>query len=183
MRQSKIWLAFLLVLTVGITLSARIVYLGDSVQAVNHSFIAEKLPLSQRIGELRGVIANQEHLLYEYYSYTATRDAFLIQQAENKKQLLDIVSKLEADTSTRAVITQLRTQLMSFWQSSVQLSNTLAVSEQVRDWDKARDILAQIKPQVRQIENTLAVINSANQQAVNTLGKDSQDSVQLWSAR
>lgn len=174
MLQRKIWLAFLLILTVGITVSARIVYLGDSVQAVNHSFIAEKLPLSQRIGELRGVIANEERLLYEYYSYTATREDFLKQRSHNKNQLFDIVTKLEEDKSSRNEINKLRTRLMALWQLSDELSDTLANAD---DWDKARSILAKIKPQVRQIETTLGVITSANQQAVNKLGTESQDSV------
>ena len=73
MLQRRIWWAFLLVLAVGVAVSVRIIALGDSVQSVNRMFIAEKLPLSQRIGELRGVIADEERLLYEYYSYTATR--------------------------------------------------------------------------------------------------------------
>ena len=51
MLQRRIWWAFLLVLTVGVAVSVRIVTLGDSVQDVNRMFIAEKLPLSQRIGE------------------------------------------------------------------------------------------------------------------------------------
>lgn len=175
MLQRKIWLAFLLVIAVGIAVSARIVYLGDSVQAVNHSFIAEKLPLSQRIGELRGVIANEERLLYEYYSYTATREDFLKQRIHNKTQLFDIVTKLEEDRSSRNKINELRTRLMSLWQLSDELSDTLANTEV--DWDQARSILAKIKPQVRQIEATLGVITSANQQAVNQLGTESQDSV------
>jgi len=40
MLQRRIWWAFLLVLAVGIAVSARIVFLGDSVQAVNRMFIA-----------------------------------------------------------------------------------------------------------------------------------------------
>ena len=85
MLQRRIWWAFLLVLAVGIAVSARIVTLGNSVQAVNRMFIAEKLPLSQHIGELRGVIADEERLLYEYYSYTATRNAFHAQRQSNKR--------------------------------------------------------------------------------------------------
>jgi EAL domain-containing protein (putative c-di-GMP-specific phosphodiesterase class I)/GGDEF domain-containing protein len=175
MLQRKIWLVFLLVLMVGIAVSARIAYLGDSVQAVNHIFIAEKLPLSQRIGELRGVIADEERLLYEYYSYTATREVFLLQRSENKKHLGEIVAKLEEDTSFHTEVNELRTQLVELWQLSEELSNTLAVT--VVDWDKARALLAQIKPKVRQIEKTLAIITSANRQAVDTLGTDSQNSV------
>lgn len=175
MLQRKIWLAFLLVLMVGIAVSARIVYLGDSVQAVNHLFIAEKLPLSQRIGELRGVIADEERLLYEYYSYTATRDAFLTQRAENKKLLNEIVSKLQEDSSSRSGVAELNVRLGELGLLSDELSGTLASSNV--DWDKAREILAQVKPKVRQIEKTLEVITVANQRAVDNLGEDSQSSV------
>ena len=175
MLQRKIWLAFLLVLMVGIAVSARIVYLGDSVRAVNHSFIAEKLPLSQRIGELRGVIADGERLLYEYYSFTATRDVFLAQRAENKQRLGKIVAMLEKDAGSRAEVAELRVHLVELWQLSEELSNTLGSAEV--DWDKARAILAQIKPKVRQIETTLTTLSSANQKAVSTLGEESQSSV------
>lgn len=175
MLQRKIWLAFLLVLMVGVAVSARIVYLGDSVQAVNHSFIDERLPLSQRIGELRGVIADGERLLYEYYSFTATRDVFLAQRALNKQRLGEIVAMLEKDAGSRAEVGELRAHLKELWQLSEELSNTLGSAEV--DWDKARAILAQIKPKVRQIEKTLTTISSANQKAVSALGMDSQSSV------
>ena len=91
MLQRRIWWAFLLVLAVGVAVSVRIVSLGDSVQAVNRLFIAEKLPLSQRIGELRSVIADEERLLYEYYSYTANRDTFQTQRTQNQARLDNIV--------------------------------------------------------------------------------------------
>ena len=175
MIQRRIWWAFLLVLAVGIAVSARIVFLGDSVQAVNHMFIAEKLPLSQRIGELRGAIADEERLLYEYYSYTATRDAFQTQHTQNQIRLAHIVEQLEQDMGSHVQASELRTRLTELGQLSDQLSVTLASKEV--DWDLARAILAQVKPQVRQIEKTLAVMTSANQQAVDSLGLDSQSSV------
>lgn len=175
MLQRRIWLVFLLVLMTGIALSARIVYLGDSVQATNRMFVAEKLPLSQRIGELRGVIADEERVLYEYYSYTATREMFLSQRAQDKQRLDKIVASVAEDTGSQAEVAELKSGLVSLGHLSDELSGTLAQSEV--DWDRARALLAQIKPQVRQIEKTLAVISSANQQAVNRLGDSSQRSV------
>jgi len=163
------------VLAVGIAVSARIVFLGDSVQAVNHMFIAEKLPLSQRIGELRGAIADEERLLYEYYSYTATRDAFQTQHSQNQTRLAHIVEQLEQDMGSHEQASELRTRLTELGQLSDELSATLASKEV--DWDVARAILAQVKPKVRQIETTLAVMTSANQQAVDTLGSSSQSSI------
>ncbi|MFA6920367.1 MAG: bifunctional diguanylate cyclase/phosphodiesterase [Gallionella sp.] len=175
MLQRKIWLAFLLVLMVGIAVSARIVYLGDSVQATNRMFVAEKLPLSQRIGELRGVIADEERLLYEYYSYTASRDVFLAQRTQNKQRLGEIVARLKEDAGSQAEVAELSARLVRMGQLSDELSDTLAKTEV--DWDRARALLGQIKPQVRQIEKTLAVITQANQQAVSDLGDSSQNSV------
>lgn len=175
MLQRKIWLAFLLVLMVGIAVSARIVYLGDSVQAVNRTFISEKLPLSQRIGELRGAVADIERLLYEYYSFTATRSDFLAQRTANNQRLGEIVALLEKDMSSRSEVAELRAHLTELWQLSEELSNTLGSAEV--DWDKARAILAQIKPKVRQIEKALSIISSDNQKAVSALGDDSQSSV------
>ncbi|MGB9092686.1 MAG: hypothetical protein WCB93_01075, partial [Gallionella sp.] len=130
---------FLLVLTVGIAVSVRIVTLGDSVQAVNRMFIAEKLPLSQRIGELRGLIADEERLLYEYYSYTATRDAFRTQRALNRARLDSIVGQLDKVTDTREQVSELRTRLAALDELSDELSNTL--SSKVVNWDLARAIL------------------------------------------
>lgn len=175
MLQRRIWWAFLLVLAVGIAVSARIVTLGDSVQAVNRMFIAEKLPLSQRIGELRGVIADEERLLYEYYSYTATKDAFLTQRTQNKLRLDNVVGQLEQDMGSREQVAGLRTQLTELDQLSDALFTTL--SSKAVNWDVARAILAQVKPKVRQIEGTLAAMSSANRQAVDNLGTDSQNSV------
>ena len=175
MLQRRIWWAFLLVLAVGVAVSVRIVTLGDSVQSVNRMFIAEKLPLSQRIGELRGVIADEERLLYEYYSYTATRDTFKTQRTLNKARLDSIVEQLEKDMGSREQAVELRTQLTALDGLSDELSATL--SSKVVNWDLARAILAQVKPRVRRIEKTLAAMSSANRQAVDKLGTDSRDSV------
>lgn len=175
MLQRRIWLAFMLVLMVGVAVSARIVYLGDSVQATNRMFVAEKLPLSQRIGDLRGVIADEERLLYEYYSYTATREAFLAQRAQNKLRLDEIVARLREDVGSRAEVEEVSSRLAELAQLSDELSQTLAVSEV--DWDHARSLLGQIKPKVRQIERALAVIGADNRQAVTDLEARSQSSV------
>jgi diguanylate cyclase (GGDEF)-like protein len=175
MLQRRIWWLFLLVLGVGIAVSIRIVFLGDSVQAVNRMFIAEKLPLSQRIGDLRGVIADEERLLYEYYSYTATRDDFQAQRKLNAQRLDSIVEQLEEDTDSREQVTELRSQLAELNQLSDELSSALG-SKSV-NWDFARAILAQVKPKVRQIEGTLATMSSVNRQAVDSLGMGSQSSV------
>ncbi len=175
MLQRRIWWAFLLVLTVGIAVSARIVSLGDSVQSVNRMFIAEKLPLSQRIGELRGVIADEERLLYEYYSFTATKESFEAQRVLNDQHLVKIVDELEKDSGSHEQVVELRTRLVELGQLSDVLSATLASANV--DWDKARALLALVKPKVRQIEATLATMSSANQQAVDNLGADSQNSV------
>jgi EAL domain-containing protein (putative c-di-GMP-specific phosphodiesterase class I)/GGDEF domain-containing protein len=175
MLQRRIWWVFLLVLAVGVAVSARIVLLGDSVQAVNRMFIAEKLPLALRIGELRGVIADQERLLYEYYSFTATKDSFKAQRAENERHLENIVLQLEQDMGSKERVTELRARLTELGHLSDVLADTLS-SPNV-DWDKARALLALVKPQVRLIEATLATISQANQRSVDDLGADSQNSI------
>jgi diguanylate cyclase (GGDEF)-like protein len=175
MFHRRVWWAFLLVVAVGVAVSARIVSLGDSVQAVNRMFIAEKLPLSQRIGELRGAIADEERLLYEYYSYTATRETFQTQHKLNARRLDAIVEQLETDMGSREQATELRLRLAELNDLSNELSVTLG--NKPVNWDLARAILAQVKPKVRQIEATLATMSSANRQAVDSLGMDSQNSV------
>ncbi len=180
--QRRIGWTLLLILAVGIVFSIRIVLLGDQVQVVNHLFISEKLPLSQRIGELRGVIADEERVLYEYYSYTATRDAFQAQRQLNAQRLSAIVAELAKDRATQTDVMVLRQQLSELGQLSDGLSATLAsigVDDSIQvDWDRARALLAQIKPQVRQIEQTLLQLTVANQQAVDQLGADSKLSVE-----
>ncbi|MEJ1958225.1 MAG: hypothetical protein WDM70_01175 [Nitrosomonadales bacterium] len=137
-------------MAIGIAVSARIVTLGDSVQAVNRMFIFEKLPLSQRIGELRGVIADEERLLYEFYSYTATQDVFKTQRMLNDRRLASIVEELDHDSDSHEQIAALRSYINELGQLSDELSVTLS-SKNV-NWDLARAILAQVKPKVRQIE-------------------------------
>jgi len=175
-----LWWAFLVVLIVGVAMSASIVYLGKSVQDMNRMFISEKLPLSQLIGELRGAIADHERLLYENYSYTATADAFQAQRAQNKVRLGNIVEQLEKDKSSRVQVSELRTRLTELDQLSDELSVALAskeVAPEKVNWDFARAILAQVKPKVRQIEKTLAEMSLSNQQAVDNLGEDTEISV------
>jgi len=180
MLQRMLWWAFLVVLIVGVAMSASIVYLGKSVQDMNRMFISEKLPLSQLIGELRGAIADHERLLYENYSYTATADAFQAQRAQNKVRLGNIVEQLEKDKSSRVQVSELRTRLTELDQLSDELSVALAskeVAPEKVNWDFARAILAQVKPKVRQIEKTLAEMSLSNQQAVDNLGEDTEISV------
>ncbi len=172
MFERRIWWAFLLVLAVGIAVSARIVTLGDSVQAVNHLFISEKLPLSQKLGELRGVIADEERILYEYYSYTLTRSAFHEQRQLNRRHWETILSGLGGNVPQQQL---LHTQLMDLEQLSDNLSEILG-NENV-NWDQARVFLALAKPKVRQIEATLASMTQANQLTVDKLGAESQTSV------
>ena len=175
MVQRKIWIAFLTVLILGVFVSTRIAVLGNSVQEVNHKFIKEKLPFSQLIGELRGAIADKERLLYEYYSFTSTRTVFLTQSSIINSRIEEIVQKIENDKDSLSHSAVLRSQLQELNQLSQELSKTLGESNV--DWDLARSILAQVKPKVRQIENTLAILVTANRQAVTALGEDSQLSV------
>ena len=180
MLQRRLWWTFLLVLAFGIAVSARIVFLGDSVQDANRTFIAEKLPLSQLIGELRGAIADEERLLYEDYSYTSTADAFQTQRTQNKARLGDIVEQLDRDKGSREQVSELRTRLSELDQLSDELSVALSNKELAPEkvnWDFARAILAQVKPKVRQIEKSLANLSLSNQQAVNNLGENSEISV------
>ena len=175
MLRRIINVTFLLLLAAGIAGSVLITYWGDAVQKANLTFISEKLPLSQRIGELRGVIADQERILYEYYSFTASRDSFQSQRVSNGQRLTRIVDALQKDGIAGEQIVELRTRLSELDDLSVVLSDTL--SSRVVNWDVARAILSRVKPKVRQIEETLTAMSSANQQAVDTLGIKSQKGV------
>jgi len=175
MLQRRILWAFLFVLAVGIAVSVRIVSLGDSVQGVNQMFIAEKLPLSQRIGELYGVVADEERLLYEYYSYTASGDIFQTQRSQNQQRLNKLVAQLEKDMGSHEAVSDLRTRLAELSQLEDVLATTLASKE--INWDLARAVLAQVKPKVRQIEQSLTSMTTSNQIAVDNLGAESQSSV------
>jgi EAL domain-containing protein (putative c-di-GMP-specific phosphodiesterase class I)/GGDEF domain-containing protein len=172
MLRRIINVTFLLVLAAGVAGSFLIAYWGDSVQKVNRTFISEKLPLSQRIGELRGVIADQERILYEYYSLTASRESFQSQRILNGKRLADIVEALVKDSISLEQVVELRSRLAELEELSSALSDTL--SSKVVNWDVARAILSRVKPKVRQIEGVLSAISSANQQAVDSLGVKSQ---------
>jgi EAL domain-containing protein (putative c-di-GMP-specific phosphodiesterase class I)/GGDEF domain-containing protein len=175
MLRRIINVAFLFVLTAGIAGSVLIAYWGDAVQKANRTFIAEKLPLSQSIGELRGVIADEERILYEYYSFTATRDSFQSQRVSNGQRLTRIADALQKAGISDEQVAELRKRLAELDDLSTELSNTL--SSKVVNWDVARAILAQVKPKVRQIEQTLSAMSSANQQAVDNLGMKSQKGV------
>jgi EAL domain-containing protein (putative c-di-GMP-specific phosphodiesterase class I)/GGDEF domain-containing protein len=168
MLRKIIIVAFILVLVAGTVGAYRIYYWGDSVQKVNRVFIAEKLPLSQRIGELRSVIADQERILYEYYSFTATRESFQAQRILNGQRLTKIVDSLQMSGIPDEQIAELRKRLTELDDLSATMSDTL--SGKNVNWDVARAILAQVKPKVRQIEQTLSAVSSANQQAVDSLG-------------
>ncbi|TDK66016.1 putative bifunctional diguanylate cyclase/phosphodiesterase [Sapientia aquatica] len=175
MLQRRIWWAFVLVLAVGIGISVSIVILGDKVQAINRIFIAEKLPQSRSLGELRGAIGDQERVLYEYYSFTATKASFQSQLASNNQHLAKILAELDKDKSAAQQVQQLRVQLGALDDLSEKLATILGAAD--IDWDGARVILALVKLKVREIEGTLGNIATANQTAVDKLSEDSQNIV------
>ena len=148
MLQRRIWLAFLLVLAVGIAVSARIVTLGDSVQAVNRMFIAEKLPCP--IASENCVAPSQTPNACSTNTIpTPTSKCHSRHSAQqNDRHMADDRRRTGKGLGVEG--TGRRTahaRLVELGRLSDSLAATLA-SGQI-DWDKARALLAQIKPKVR----------------------------------
>ena len=75
MLQRRIWLAFLFVLVVGAALSARIVYLGDSAQALNLTTVAEGVETAEQLNLLKAIGCNQ--IQGYFFSRPLTADDFM----------------------------------------------------------------------------------------------------------
>jgi len=159
--QRKILAVYLLVLLLGITLSATIYFYGRAVRETTAVLVEQSLPQLQAIAALRGAILRERPILYEYYA-TVDRKKFIDQFEMNMRSI---------DAGLRSIggigddhLAHVARDTDTIHELSGQLDTTLNATE--IDWDKARDLLQAITTLEESILPDLDALVQVNQQQV-----------------
>lgn len=170
----RIWLSFILILGVGISLSATIFFSGAKVTRVTQDLVRQQFPRLNQIKNLRQALAEQERLLYEYYA-TTERNVLWPQIQATEIQFHQSLDRLQLglklDTSRLPV---LYSQIKNLQQ---QIDNNLAAGE--IDWDLARSQLTKLTATGQQAQVILGEISQNIEQQAAQVANQTQNNISL----
>ena len=172
--QRKILAVYLLVLLLGITLSATIYFYGRAVRATSAVLIEQSLPQLQAIAALRGAILRERPILYEYYA-TVDRNKFIENFEINRRSIDAGLRRIGGEVNEHLVHIARDTNAIHDLASL--LDSTLNAAD--IDWDKARDLLQQITMMEEHILPDLDALVKLNEQQVER-GAAEVQSRTLW---
>jgi diguanylate cyclase (GGDEF)-like protein len=159
--QRKILAVYLLVLLLGITLSAAIYFYGRAVRDTTAVLVEQSLPQLHAIEALRGAILLERPILYEYYA-TVDRKKFVDNFEMNMRAIeAGLHSIGGADNEHLAHVAQ---DTNTIHELAGQLDSALSATDV--DWDKARDLLQAITTLEESILPDLDALVQLNQQQV-----------------
>lgn len=167
----KILGIYLLVVALGIALSALIYFNGHQVNAATESLVEDKLLQFNAISRLHKAILAQKPILYEYYANT------------NRKVFIKMFEKTRSDIETELhTIHQIpggnhlfvKIEAKNNWISHLaeKLDATLRVK--TVNWDKARELLEQVSKTEEEISPAINELVLLNQQQVILSGDTAQ---------
>ena len=167
----KILVVYLLVLALGVALSALIYTNGHSVSNAISLLVSDNLPRLHSISKLRAAIFAQKPLLYEYYASTDRKiflQAFELNQREIESHFNTIhTAKVEAN-----LLKEISAYTDQISLHAVQLDQTLSASP--IDWDRSREILAEVSVTESKISPIIDSLVSMNQKQVYMSGENAQ---------
>ena len=172
--QRKILAVYLLVLLLGITLSATIYFYGRAVRVTTAVLVEQSLPQLQAIATLRGAILRERPILYEYYA-TVDRIKF-VDNFEMNMRTIDAGLRSIGGVDNQH-LEHVARDTDTIHMMAGQLDATLNSRE--IDWDKARDLLQQITVLEESILPDLDALVHLNQQQVEVGGEQVQSRT-LW---
>lgn len=172
--QRKILAVYLLVLLLGITLSATIYFYGRAVRDTTAVLVEQSLPRLQAIAALRGAILLERPILYEYYA-TVDRKKFLDKFELNMRSIDAGLRSIGGDDDEH--LAHVTRDTDAIHELAGQLDSTLNSAD--IDWDKARDLLQTITTLDESILPDLDALVRANQQHVE-LGAEQVHERILW---
>lgn len=172
----KILVVYLLVLALGVTLSTLISINGHSVSNAISSLVNDNLPHLNSISKLRAAIYAQKPLLYEYY---ATTDRKTFQQAFelNQREIEANLHTIHIANKDSNLLDQIGAYTEHINHNATQLDLTLSTSPV--DWDKARDILAELSGTEARVAPIIDTLVSLNQKQVHMSGEAAQNQTDL----
>lgn len=159
----KILLAYLFILSLGLTISVTIFMTGRQVSDVTSTLIEEKLPRFQVINELYLAIIERERLLYEYYA-TTDSEIILPQLDSLDQRFSAYFRQIELAFPNSDDIEKIRYGDVLVRRLTQQLDGNFQQSE--INWDQAREQLAELSDTGRKILPSLeSLVTQVNKEA------------------
>lgn len=172
----KILGIYLLVLTLGVTLSTLIYLNGTSVSNTTSSLVEGDLPQLAAISKLRVAIQQQKPILYEYYANT-DRENFLRKFELTQREVDAGLRTIHSSAEGKILLQQIADKNNSINQLATQLDQTLHM--QPVNWDRARDLLIQVSDMEQRITPDIDALVELNRKHVHSSGKLAQSQTRL----
>ncbi len=174
--SKKILAVYLLVLTLGLTLSTLIYINGHSVSAVTNSLVVDNLPRLNAISKLRVAIFAQKPVLYEYYA-TTDRAVFLENYEARQREVDAGLHTIHTNQEGNKRLLQVESLAEEISRYAVELDQTLNTPQ--IDWDHAREILIKVSKTENKITPAIDALVELNQKSVFDNGNLAQSSTRL----
>lgn len=168
----KILMVYVLVLALGVALLSYIYINGHSVSTAISSLVSDNLPHLNSISKMRAAIFAQKPLLYEYYA-SSDRSAFLKAYELNQRDIEASLHTIHIVREGGDLLNAINTYNDEINQNAVKLDQTLSASPV--DWDRAREILAEVSVTEDKVSPVIDALVSLNQKQVYMSGKNAED--------
>lgn len=175
---TKIRLMFLVVLLLGAGLSFYVYTNGRALIGISEPLMTKQLPTLQVISRLQLAIAALEPTLYEYYA-SVDREAYLKRYESNQNAIQEDMDRLAREYVSASRMLTIRSAVSEISDLANDLDATLGVygSDKEVDWDRARELLAQVSETGRQVKDRLNVEAASVHRAVSKGGVKTNESV------
>lgn len=159
----KILFLYLLALAAGIALSALTYLRGESVLRASDALTEQSLPRFNAISHLRNAIFSQKPVLYEYYA-TADRDPFQMRYPAAHEESLRGLRALRSMNQALPELARLESGIDQIHIHATRLDQIMSTTP--IDWDRAREILAEVSKDESRITPELEALVQINRQLV-----------------
>jgi hypothetical protein len=174
--SKQIFSFYILLVLLGSALAGMVYISGNAISSTTSSLIEVDLPLLDNISKLRFAIFAQKPILYEYYADT-NRDVFHKKFVDSKNAIKNGLYMLPRDDQGQSFLTQIESLTGQIASLGEQLEQTLSSPE--IDWDKAREILAEVSASEKQITPLIDNFVGLNQKHVTDIGALAKSRMQL----
>lgn len=174
--SKKFYGFYALLILLGGALATGVLISGNGISSTTSSLVDADLPLMNNVSKLRFAIFAQKPILYEYYA-NQERDAFQKKFTDNKNAIKAGLYMIPRDDQGQLFLSQIEFQNAQIINLGEQLDQVL--SSPSVDWDKAREILAEVSEAENKVTPLVDTFVGLNQKHVTNLGTLAQSRVQL----
>jgi hypothetical protein len=174
--SKKILAFYTLIIILGSALAAGVYLNGNAISSTTSSLVEVDLPLMNNVSKLRFAIFAQKPILYEYYA-NQNKDTFQKKFTNIKSDIKAGLYMIPRDEQGQLFLSQIEFQNAQIINLAELLDETLSSSSV--DWDKARDILAEVSAAENKVTPLVDSFVELNNKHVTDIGSLAQSRVQL----